>query len=229
LNREAEESDKPRYQTVYSEKDGAVAAPTAGLHFTDEILSDLKSAGHDMKYLTLHVGAGTFQPIKEDNVLKHPMHNEQIQIELETIEFLAKSNKQIVAVGTTSVRSLESAYWFGVQLLNGTNSEFRIGKLVPYEIGFDNLPNRNESFKAILNYMRKNDLTTLYGDTEIFIFPSYKFQVVDGLITNFHQPESTLILLIASFLGDDWKKVYQEALNNEYRFLSYGDSSLLIP
>jgi S-adenosylmethionine:tRNA ribosyltransferase-isomerase len=113
--------------------------------------------------------------------------------------------------------------------LNGTNSEFRIGKLVPYEIGFDNLPNRNESFKAILNYMRKNDLTTLYGDTEIFIFPSYKFQVVDGLITNFHQPESTLILLIASFLGDDWKKVYQEALNNEYRFLSYGDSSLLIP
>ncbi|GAB3343451.1 S-adenosylmethionine:tRNA ribosyltransferase-isomerase [Marivirga atlantica] len=229
LNRKAEESDKPRYQTVYSEKDGAVAAPTAGLHFTDEILSELKSAGHAMKYLTLHVGAGTFQPIKEDNVLKHPMHNEQIQIELETIEFLAESTKQIVAVGTTSVRSLESAYWFGVQLLNGINSEFRIGKLVPYEIGFDNLPNRNESFKAILNYMRKNDLTTLYGDTEIFIFPGYKFQVVDGLITNFHQPESTLILLIASFLGDDWKKVYQEALNNEYRFLSYGDSSLLIP
>jgi len=229
LNRSAEESDKPRYQTVYSEKEGAVAAPTAGLHFTDEILAGLKMNGHKMQYLTLHVGAGTFQPIKTDSVIKHPMHNEQIQIDLETIKFLAESEQKVIAVGTTSVRSLESAYWFGAQLINKESDHFHIDKLSAYRYDSTSLPDRNVAFSAILEYMQSHNLSVLYGDTEIFIFPGYEFKVVDGLITNFHQPASTLILLIAAFLGNDWRKVYKEALNNEYRFLSYGDSSLLIP
>ncbi len=229
LNRKAEDSDKPRYQTVYSQKEGAVAAPTAGLHFTTEVLDALKTKGYKMEYLTLHVGAGTFQPIKSDKVLEHPMHNEQIQIERNTIEHLAKANKPVIAVGTTSIRSLESVYWFGVQLLQNTGDTFHIKKLLPYELGFEQSPSRQAAFTAVQNYMKAHNLDTLYGDTEIFIFPGYKFQVVDGLITNFHQPESTLILLIAALLGEDWKTVYNSALKNDYRFLSYGDSSLLIP
>jgi S-adenosylmethionine:tRNA ribosyltransferase-isomerase len=229
LNRKAEESDKPRYQTVYSKNEGAVAAPTAGLHFTEEIMEQLNISGHHMEYLTLHVGAGTFQPLKSENVLEHPMHNEQIVIEKETIAYLAEADKAVIAVGTTSVRSLESAFWFGVQLIEDAATSFHMSKLYPYKRGFDNLPSTKNAFQAILSYMEKNAVTTLYGETEIFIFPGYKFQVILGLITNFHQPESTLILLIAALLGDDWKKVYDEALENKYRFLSYGDSSLLIP
>ncbi len=228
LNRTATEEDKPRYQTVYSKNEGAVAAPTAGLHFTESILNDINKA-HSIHELTLHVGAGTFQPIKADNVLDHDMHCEQIQIEKSTIEFLAQSDNKIIAVGTTSIRSLESAYWFGVQLINKETDQFHIKKLYPYEIGFENLPSRNESFQVILEFMESKKLESLHGDTEIFIFPGYEFQVVDGLITNFHQPESTLILLIAAFIGEDWQKVYDEALKKDYRFLSYGDSSLLLP
>lgn len=228
LNRSATEEDKPRYQTVYSKNEGAVAAPTAGLHFTDAILKEIQES-HAIHELTLHVGAGTFQPIKTENVLEHDMHCEQIQIEKPTIEFLAKNDNPIVAVGTTSIRSLESAYWFGVQLINEQTDSFHIKKLYPYEIGYENLPNRKDSFQAIFNFMNENNLDSLHGDTEIFIFPGYEFQVVDGLITNFHQPESTLMLLIASFIGDDWQKVYDQALKNDYRFLSYGDSSLLLP
>ncbi|MBK6264198.1 S-adenosylmethionine:tRNA ribosyltransferase-isomerase [Marivirga sp. S37H4] len=229
LNRKATEEDKPRYQTVYSKNEGAVAAPTAGLHFTDKIIEKLKTQSHHMEYLTLHVGAGTFQPIKSENVLEHPMHCEQIQIEKSTIEFLTQTKQPIIAVGTTSVRSLESAYWFGVQLINNVADKFHIHKLLPYETGFENLPDIQTAFKAILDYLNRKNLNTLYGDTEIFIFPGYQFQVINGLITNFHQPESTLMLLIAALLGDEWKRVYTEALNNDYRFLSYGDSSLLIP
>lgn len=229
LNRDATEDDKPRYQTVYSKNEGAVAAPTAGLHFTDELIKQLKDEGVDTQYLTLHVGAGTFQPIKAENVLEHPMHCEQIQIQKSTIQYLAATENPVIAVGTTSVRSLESTYWFGVQLLKGNATDFHIGKLLPYEIGFDDLPNRKAAFQAVSDYLQARQLETLYGDTEIFIFPGYMFQVVKGLITNFHQPESTLMLLIAALLGDNWKKVYQEALNNGYRFLSFGDSSLLIP
>ncbi|HET8858961.1 S-adenosylmethionine:tRNA ribosyltransferase-isomerase [Marivirga sp.] len=228
LNRSATEEDKPRYQTVYSKNEGAVAAPTAGLHFTDAILKDIQQS-HPIHELTLHVGAGTFQPIKANNVLEHNMHCEQIQIEKSTIEFLAKSDSEIITVGTTSVRSLESAYWFGVQLINKEADTFHIKKLYPYEKGFENLPSRKESFYAIQEYMESENLDSLHGDTEIFIFPGYMFQVVNGLITNFHQPESTLILLIAAFIGEDWQKVYDEALKKGYRFLSYGDSSLLLP
>ena len=229
LNRQAEDSDKPRYQTVYSKKEGAVAAPTAGLHFTEDILAKLQDDGHALDYLTLHVSAGTFQPLKSDNVMDHPMHNEQILIELESIQTLAKSDRPIIAVGTTSVRSLESAYWFGVQLLREQKERFFISKLYPYEQMEGDLPSRKMAFQKVLEYMQEKKLATLYGETEIFIFPGYNFKVVNGLITNFHQPESTLVLLIASFIGKDWKKVYNEALENNYRFLSYGDSSLLIP
>ncbi len=229
LNREATEDDKPRYQTVYSKNEGAVAAPTAGLHFTDNLIQSLKAEGHQTQYLTLHVGAGTFQPIKSENVLEHPMHCEQIQIEKSTIEFLSKTDEPIIPVGTTSVRSLESAYWFGVQLINNLSERFHIEKLFPYETNFENLPDRKTAFNAVLEYLENKKLPVLYGDTEIFIFPGYQFQVINGLITNFHQPESTLMLLIATLLGDDWKTVYSKALNNNYRFLSYGDSSLLMP
>lgn len=229
LNRDATEEDKPRYQTVYSKNEGAVAAPTAGLHFTDELIKQLKNMGFNTEYLTLHVGAGTFQPIKAENVMEHPMHCEQIQIDKSTIEYLATTENPVIAVGTTSVRSLESVYWFGVQLIKKPGTDFKIGKLLPYEIGFDELPSRTLAFQAVLDYLKARQLDTLYGDTEIFIFPGYEFQVINGLITNFHQPESTLMLLIAALMGNDWKKVYKEALNNEYRFLSFGDSSLLIP
>jgi S-adenosylmethionine:tRNA ribosyltransferase-isomerase len=226
LNRKAQEEDKSRYQTVYSEKDGAVAAPTAGLHFTEEIFSALRKKGIQEAALTLHVSAGTFQPIKAQTVEEHPMHSEQMEIKLETIEKLLRHEGKIVAVGTTSVRTLESMYWFGVQLLENRGSVFQIKKLAPYARR-ESLPTGKEALEAIVKEMNAKSVDSLLGTTEIFIFPGYRFQLVDGLITNFHQPGSTLILLIAAILGKDWKKIYQEALDNNYRFLSYGDSSLL--
>lgn len=226
LNRKAEEEDKSRYQTVYSEKEGAVAAPTAGLHFTEEIFSGLRKKGIQEAALTLHVSAGTFQPIKVETVEEHPMHSEQMEIKLETIEKLLKHEGKIVAVGTTSVRTLESMYWFGVQLLENRGCIFQIEKLAPYTRR-ETLPTRKEALEAIVKEMNAKSVDSLLGTTEIFLFPGYQFQLVDGLITNFHQPGSTLVLLIAAILGKDWKMVYQEALANNYRFLSYGDSSLL--
>ena len=226
LNRKAEEEDKSRYQTVYSEKEGAVAAPTAGLHFTEEIFSGLRKKGIQEAALTLHVSAGTFQPIKVETVEEHPMHSEQMEIKLETIEKLLKHEGKIVAVGTTSVRTLESMYWFGVQLLENRGGIFQIEKLAPYTRR-ETLPTRKEALEAIVKEMNARSVDSLLGTTEIFLFPGYQFQLVDGLITNFHQPGSTLVLLIAALLGKDWKMVYQEALANNYRFLSYGDSSLL--
>ena len=226
LNRKAEENDKSRYQTVYSEKEGAVAAPTAGLHFTDEVFAALRKKGIQEAALTLHVSAGTFQPIKVKAVEEHPMHSEQLEIKRETIEKLLSHSEKIVAVGTTSVRTLESMYWYGVQLIENRGNRFEIEKLAPYGKR-TYLPNRKEVLQAILNELDKSDSDTLFGTTSIFIFPGYKFQLVDGLITNFHQPGSTLVLLIAALVGADWEKVYQEALDSDYRFLSYGDSSLL--
>jgi len=226
LNRKAQEEDKSRYQTVYSEKEGAVAAPTAGLHFTEEIFSGLRKKGIQEAALTLHVSAGTFQPIKVETVEEHPMHSEQMEIKLETIEKLLKHEGKIVAVGTTSVRTLESMYWFGVQLLENRSSIFQIEKLAPYARR-ESLPTGKEALEAIVKEMNARSVDSLLGTTEIFLFPGYRFQLVDGLITNFHQPGSTLVLLIAALLGKDWKMVYQEALANNYRFLSYGDSSLL--
>ncbi|MEN2281187.1 S-adenosylmethionine:tRNA ribosyltransferase-isomerase [Algoriphagus sp. SE2] len=226
LNRKPTEEDKSRYQTIYSEKEGAVAAPTAGLHFTDEILEKLKEKGVQTEHVTLHVSAGTFQPIKSEKITEHPMHSEQIHIEIGTIKNLIEHTGEIVAVGTTSIRTLESLYWYGVMLLRNDGEEFLVPKLYPYG-NFGELPEYKSSFKAIANKMEEKGITSLIGSTEIFIFPSYEFKVVKGLITNFHQPGSTLILLIASILGEKWKEVYLEALQNDYRFLSYGDSSLL--
>ncbi|WP_248602860.1 S-adenosylmethionine:tRNA ribosyltransferase-isomerase [Algoriphagus marincola] len=226
LNRKAEESDKDRYQTVYSEKEGAVAAPTAGLHFTEEVFKNLRKKGIQEAQVTLHVSAGTFQPIKVDDVTSHPMHSEQIHLQKSTIEKLLNQEGPIVAVGTTSVRTLESLYWYGVQLLENKGIAFQVAKLIPYDTR-ESLPSKNESLQAVLNQMEAEGKVEIMGETEIFIFPGYQFQMIDGLITNFHQPGTTLMLLIGSLIGDDWKKVYQEALDNDYRFLSYGDSSLL--
>lgn len=226
LNREAEAEDKDRYQTVYSKEEGAVAAPTAGLHFTDEVLETLKGKGVSETELTLHVSAGTFQPIKSEDAREHPMHSEQMEVKLAAIESVIASN-QIIAVGTTSMRTLESLYWYGVRLLKGEEN-FAIEKLELYDKS-ETLPSRNESFQAIANWMNSKGLNKLHGTTEIFIMPGYEFKVCDGIITNFHQPDSTLLLLISAFVGADWQKVYQEALENNYRFLSYGDSSILQP
>jgi len=226
LNRKAEESDKNRYQTVYSEKEGAVAAPTAGLHFTQEIFERLAKKGIQKTQVTLHVSAGTFQPIKAKEVTEHPMHSEQIHVTATAIESILKHPGKIIAVGTTSIRTLESLYWYGVKLIEGKGEELMIGKLFPYE-SREKLPSPVESYSAILQMMKEKQLETLMGTTEIFIFPGYTYRVVSGLITNFHQPGSTLILLIATILGENWKKIYQEALIKGYRFLSYGDSSLL--
>jgi S-adenosylmethionine:tRNA ribosyltransferase-isomerase len=226
LNRKAEESDKDRYQTVYSENEGAVAAPTAGLHFTEEVFEKLRKKGIEEAQVTLHVSAGTFQPIKVDDVTAHPMHSEQIHLQKSTIEKLLNQKGPIVAVGTTSVRTLESLYWYGVQLLENKGTAFKVAKLIPYD-SRESQPSKNEALQAVLNQMEAEGKVEIMGETEIFIFPGYQFQMIDGLITNFHQPGTTLMLLIGSLIGDDWKKVYQEALGNDYRFLSYGDSSLL--
>ncbi|MCH7401791.1 S-adenosylmethionine:tRNA ribosyltransferase-isomerase [Belliella kenyensis] len=226
LNRKATEEDKPRYQTVYSKKEGAVAAPTAGLHFTDEVLHELKKNKVKQDFLTLHVGAGTFQPIKAEKITDHDMHSEQIVATKHIIEQIAIQKDKIVAVGTTSMRSLESLYWYGVMLLRGEGEIFMIPKLYPY-IDHDSLPTRQESFEAILEMMNSKNLEEITGSTEIFIMPGYEFMVCDGLVTNFHQPGSTLILLIAAFTQGSWKKIYHQALEKSYRFLSYGDSSLL--
>jgi len=224
LHREVEEEDQDRYQTVYSKMDGAVAAPTAGLHFTDQILNELTAKGIHTEYVTLHVSAGTFQPIKTSEIKEHPMHNEQVWIQRKTIESLLKAS-QTIAVGTTSMRTLESLYWFGVRLQHG-KIDFHIRKEDPYEL---EALSKTEALENVLQYMERHQLTQLGGQTEIFLYPGYTFRMCDGLITNYHMPNSTLILLIAAFIGNDWRKVYQEALENDYRFLSYGDSSLLIP
>jgi S-adenosylmethionine:tRNA ribosyltransferase-isomerase len=227
IKRNVKESDKERYQTVYSKVRGAVAAPTAGLHFTNETLAQLSKKGVIQEHLTLHVGAGTFMPIKSDTVWEHPMHNETMLLPIKIVESLINS-EHIISVGTTSMRTLESLYWFGVKLLKNPQADFKIDKLYPYENHIA-LPTKKESFKAILNFAKRNDKEYIDGSTEIFIFPGYKFKVCDALITNFHQPESTLILLVAAFVGKKWRDIYAHALQNNYRFLSFGDSSYIVP
>ena len=226
IKREVTTEDHNRYQTVYSQHEGAVAAPTAGLHFDSHVESELKKAKIKMDYVTLHVSAGTFQPVKVKNAVEHKMHAEQIVISKETILNLLDSINTI-AVGTTSMRTLESLYWFGIKLLKEENNEFFINKLYPYES--DDHHSKEESLQAVLNHMDQAHLKTLTGTTEIYILPGYQFRICKGLITNYHLPGSTLMLLVAAFVGESWKSIYQEALENEYRFLSYGDSSLLLP
>ncbi len=229
LNRKPVNEDKHWYQTVYSKAEGAVAAPTAGLHITENIIKELKSANHAIDHLTLHVGAGTFQPVKSEFVTDHKMHQEQIVISKQNIEAIVNQKNHIIPVGTTSMRSLESMYWHGVQLLNDKSSAFKISKELPYKTGFENLPSIDKALEAILNRMNQDGVDTIIGDTGIYIYPGYKFQLCHGLITNFHQPKSSLILLIAAFIGNDWRRIYEDALASDYRFLSYGDSSLLLP
>jgi S-adenosylmethionine:tRNA ribosyltransferase-isomerase len=224
LNRKAESRDLETYQTVYSKIEGAVAAPTAGLHFTERVFENLARKGINHAFVTLHVGAGTFQPVKVLNAVEHTMHAEQVVFTLDLLEKLRQNLGRIIAVGTTSVRALESLYWYGVRLLQGETS-FWIEKLSPYQN--EQVPSAADSLEAILSYMKVQNLKELVGETEIMIFPGYEFKLCKGLITNYHQPNSTLMLLIAAFVGPDWRKIYEEALANEYRFLSYGDSSLL--
>jgi S-adenosylmethionine:tRNA ribosyltransferase-isomerase len=233
IDRQPISLDKETYQTVYSKSLGAVAAPTAGLHFTDKVFDDLKNSNFTLQNITLHVGAGTFLPIKEENVLNHKMHNEQIIFDLAGILTLIEKIDNIIPVGTTSLRALESLYWFGVKLilsehLTGNSIQtFFIDKLYPYSIK-QNI-SADESLSAIVGYMNSNKIDQIIGETEIFIFPGYQFKLCKGIITNFHQPKSTLLLLIAALVGPNWKQIYLNALSNNYRFLSYGDSSLLLP
>ncbi len=229
IKREVDKKDYERYQTIYAQREGAVAAPTAGLHFTDQVFRDLNQKGIDKDYLTLHVGAGTFQPVTTDNLTEHPMHEEQLVFTHHNIEKLLNS-EQIIPVGTTSLRALESLYWYGVKLLKeGDQATFFIEKLSPYKYSDVELPNVQTALEAILKKIRQDRLSQLTGKTELFIFPGYSFKLVHGLITNFHLPKSTLLMLVAALIGDDWKQVYQSALTNDYRFLSYGDGSLLLP
>lgn len=226
LNRDTEESDKERYQTVYAANDGAVAAPTAGLHFTDDVLKNLSEQSVGRIDLTLHVGAGTFKPVKAEDPRDHDMHLEKMLVKKSAIEALLQAKGPIIPVGTTSMRTLESLYWWGVALDNNPDEVFFVKKLQPYS---SRVIDRQKALENILDYMNRHHLDEISGGTEILIYPSYSFQLCDGLITNFHLPETTLIMLVAAFVGDDWRKIYQSASENKYRFLSFGDSSLLLP
>lgn len=227
IKRLADTSDRDRYQTVYSQYEGAVAAPTAGLHFTDHVLQKIKQKGITTDFVTLHVSAGTFQPVKTEDALQHTMHSEQIIISHQNIQTLLLDTP-VIAVGTTSMRTLESLYWYGVKLLQNPEASFTISQNDPYQ-NHTSLPTAQQSIQAVDNYMKHHQLQQLTGHTSIFIVPGYTFRICRGLITNFHQPGSTLMLLVAAFVGNDWKSIYDAALNNNYRFLSYGDSSLLMP
>jgi S-adenosylmethionine:tRNA ribosyltransferase-isomerase len=227
LKRKPESTDRDRYQTVYAQYEGAVAAPTAGLHFTEDVLQALKLKGIATDYVTLHVSAGTFQPVKVQNAAEHTMHNEQVLVSQNNINNLLQS-KFIIPVGTTSMRTLESLYWYGVKLLENPEAIFTIQQHDPYQ-PYTSLPSAQQALEAVAAYMDRNQLDILTGETSIYIMPGYTFRICNGLVTNFHQPGSTLILLVAAFVGDNWKTIYQQALTNSYRFLSYGDSSLLLP
>lgn len=230
LKREAEAGDKLRYQTVYSRDPGSVAAPTAGLHFTNDVLEDLAFKGIGTRELTLHVGAGTFVPIKHDDARAHAMHAETVLVKPEFLEFWSGAPSRPVAVGTTSTRSLETLYWLGAGIATGNEPE--PGRIVFRQWDNERLPQEiplEKSLEALLGYCRKHRLEHLQFSTGLMIVPGYRFRTISGLITNFHMPGSTLLLLIAALVGDEWKSIYNTALRKGYRFLSYGDSSLLLP
>lgn len=238
LNRDTEESDEETYQTVYSRIEGSVAAPTAGLHFTDAVFASLKKKNIKVEELTLHVGAGTFQPVKTDDVSEHVMHTETIIVPLKTIKRIRKKSGNIIAVGTTSVRTLESLYYVGSSLslrdfpLKGENGAqepvvLKVGQWEPYTLP-ENPISANEALQNIIDYLEENGLDTLHAETQILIKPGFQFRIINGMITNFHQPKSTLLLLVSAFVGDNWKNIYNFALENNFRFLSYGDSSVLM-
>ena len=229
LNRKTEESDSEDYQTVYSHIEGSVAAPTAGLHFTDEVLAECDKRGIIRRELTLHVGAGTFQPVKSENIGEHAMHTEFISVERSLLEELIKAEGNVVAVGTTSVRTLESLYYIGITLLENPDAdenELRVKQWAPYEKEYST--STKDALQAIIDYIDKQGLDKYIGSTQIMIAPSFKFRIIKGMITNFHQPQSTLLLLVSAFVDGNWNEIYDYALSHDYRFLSYGDSSLLL-
>jgi len=225
LERESEEIDTERYQTVYSQEKGSVAAPTAGLHFTENILDQLESKGVSLTNLTLHVGAGTFRPVKSETIDGHEMHSETFRVSIETLREIRNHQGPRIAVGTTSLRTLESLYWAGVMALK-EKPFHHIEQWTPYGID-DETISFSESIDQLIKALQEEGKTHFEGSTAIIIVPGYEIRSVDALITNYHQPRSTLLLLVAAFVGDDWKKIYTHALDNGYRFLSYGDSSLL--
>lgn len=226
LNRSTEKSDLTDYQTVYSRIDGSVAAPTAGLHFTDRLLEKISESGIERRELTLHVGAGTFQPVKSEDIGDHQMHDEFIAVSRSLIEELAVTDREVVAVGTTSVRTLESLYQIGCLISEG-KFDGDVPQWYAYEPTHPKL-SRKESLAIVSRYMAEKKIETLTASTRIIIAPGYDYKVVDGMITNFHQPKSTLLLLVSAFIGDDWLKMYKYALENDFRFLSYGDANLLL-
>lgn len=232
LNRETQESDKTTYQTVYSKIKGSVAAPTAGLHFTPEVLADIDRHGIDREELTLHVGAGTFKPVKSEEIQDHEMHTEYICVHRQTLEKLIRHEAKAIAVGTTSVRTLESLYYIGVKLektLDLSEEELHVRQWEPYENAVAKPITPLKAIENILAYLDKHGLSALHASTQIIIAPGYEYNIVKMLVTNFHQPQSTLLLLVSAFVHGDWRKIYDYALAHDFRFLSYGDSSLLIP
>lgn len=233
LNRETQESDKETYQTVYSKIKGSVAAPTAGLHFTPRVLDALREKGVALEELTLHVGAGTFKPVKSEEIEGHEMHTEYISVNRSTLEKLVAHEGKAIAVGTTSVRTLESLYHIGVTLLhnpNATEEDLHVKQWQPYETALETAATPAvDALQAIIAYLDRHHMETLHSSTQIIIAPGYKYRIVKAMVTNFHQPQSTLLLLVSAFLHGDWRKIYDYALAHDFRFLSYGDSSLLIP
>ncbi len=228
IKRKAEGLDAERYQTIFAKEQGSVAAPTAALHFTEAVFSELKQKNIDITYVTLHVGAGTFKPVKSETIAGHDMHAEHFEVSLESLKELA-NGKDIIAVGTTSLRTLESLYWIGVKIKNRlvtSSDDIALGQWEAYHLQANNISYK-ESLEAIIALLQKEETEKAFCQTSLIIIPGYQFQSAKGLITNFHQPQSTLLLLVAAFIGEDWKKVYAYALENNFRFLSYGDSSLL--
>ena len=229
LNRETQESDKRTYQTVYSKIKGSVAAPTAGLHFTERVLQALDEHGIDREELTLHVGAGTFKPVKSKEIEGHEMHTEHIAVNRTTIEKLLAHGGKCIAVGTTSVRTLESLYYMGIlaaQHPDASEEDLHVPQWMPYQTEG---PSTVEALQSLLDYMNRHDLQVLHSSTQIIIAPGYTYHIVKRMVTNFHQPQSTLLLLVSAFVNGDWRTIYDYALAHDFRFLSYGDSSLLIP
>lgn len=226
LNRDSEEIDSYRYQTIYAKPEGSVAAPTAGLHFTDNVFSKLKAKGIEPSFVTLHVGAGTFKPVTAETIDCHEMHTEHFFVDIKMVERLWKNTEKVTCVGTTTLRTVESIYWLGVKAAKGLlGSNYFVGQWEPYKLDADIIP--KDAFKALYNYMRDKGLEALSASTQIIIAPGYAIKSCDILITNFHQPRSTLLLLVAAAVGKSWKSIYQYALENDFRFLSYGDSSIL--
>ena len=229
IKRETDITDASRYQTIYAKLDGSVAAPTAGLHFTENVFKKLSAKHIDNAYLTLHVGAGTFKPVKAHSMQEHEMHAEWIDVNIESIKKILAKKDEVIAVGTTSLRTIETLYWLGVKA--SLDPGVKKAELHQWDVYEDPLVNSNisvqDSLEALINWMRKRNMDRIFTQTQLLIAPGYQFRIVKALVTNFHQPQSTLLLLVAAAVSDDWKKIYNYALENDFRFLSYGDGNLI--